>query len=103
MSRLWDTPEFWVRAETDELLRDFPNTDVRALAVSSERNNENFDGDPAFAREITAELYKRAEAGIRFWPQPLELASLEDEVRVLLVPEFAGIEGERPEQWWQRM
>jgi len=103
MSRLWDTPEFWVRAETDELLRDFPNTDVRALAKSSEQNHASFDGDPAFAREITAELYKRADAGIRFWPEPLGLASLENEVREQLVPEFADAEGEQPSQWWQRM
>jgi len=103
MSRLWDTPEFWVRSETDELLRDFPNTDVRKLAESSERNYESHDGDPAFAREITAELHKRAHAGVRFWPEPPGLAALNSEVRELLVPEFVEAEGEQPSQWWRRM
>jgi hypothetical protein len=102
MSRLWDTPEFWVRSEADELLRDFPNTDVRALAKSSEQNHASYDGDPAFASEITAELYKRADAGVRFWEQPLEMASLEEEVRELLVSTTAELTKETM-FWWQRM
>ena len=103
MSRLWDTPEFWARSEADEMLRDYPNTAVRALADSFSRTSDNYDGDPGFAREITAELYKRAEAGVRFWPEPVGLASLDDEVRDVLVPELAGREGEPRSQWWQRM
>src|ERR1700712_1992599 len=84
MSRLWDTPEYWARTEADEILRDFPNTDVAALATSFEHSHENYDGDPAFARDIIAELKTRAAAGIRFWPAPLELQSIDEEVRVAL-------------------
>lgn len=102
MSRLWDTPEFWARSEADEMLRDYPSTDVGALAESLACTSHNYDGDPDFAREIVAELHKRAEAGVRFWPQPCGLASLESEVRDALVAEIAG-EGEQPSQWWQRM
>ena len=103
MSRLWDTPEFWARSEADEMLRDYPNTDACALADSFARTSSSYDGDPDFAREIAAELRKRADAGVRFWPEPAELERLDDEVRTALVPELAGHEGERPEQWWQRM
>lgn len=103
MSRLWDTPEFWARSEADEMLRDYPNTDVRALADSFARTSSSYDGDPEFAREIVVELRKRAHAGVRFWPQPANLASIEDEVRSVLVPELAGQDGEAPSQWWQRM
>lgn len=103
MSRLWDTPEFWTRSEADEMLRDYPNTDVRALADSFARTSSSYDGDPDFAREIVAELRKRADAGVRFWPQPADLASIENEVRGALVPELAGHEDEPPSQWWQRM
>lgn len=102
MSRLWDTPEFWARSEADELLRDYPNTDVRTLADSLARTSRNYDGDPDFAREIIAELRERAAAGVRFWPQPCGLASLENEVRGALVAEIPG-EGDQPSQWWQRM
>lgn len=105
MSRLWDTPEFWARSEADELLRDYPNSDARALAMSFERSSGNYDGDPAFARDIIAELRKRADAGVRFWPAPA-LGSLENEVRDALAA--AGVSpsarnDEREAFWWQRM
>ncbi|UVO50134.1 hypothetical protein M0208_06230 [Sphingomonas sp. SUN019] len=68
MSRLWDTPEFWARAEADEVLRDYPDTDTRALADMFERTRSGYDGDPDLARAIVGELRRRADAGIRFWP-----------------------------------
>lgn len=102
MSRLWDTPEFWVRTETDELLREHAGSDARALATSFAKNTASYDRDPAFARDIIAELHRRADAGVRFWPEPSGLASLEDEVRRLM---STGSEepGGEPQFWWQRL
>lgn len=105
MSRLWDTPEFWARSEADELLRDYLNSDPRALAKSFERTGGSYDGDPEFARDIIAELHKRADAGIRFWPEP-ELASLENDVRCALAiagGRLSEPDDERQAFWWQRM
>lgn len=69
MSRLWDTPEYWVRYEADEALLDMPDADPAALAESLERSAANYD-DAAMAVQIVAELRRRAAAGIRFWPGP---------------------------------
>ncbi len=103
MSRLWDTPEFWVRTETDELLRDYPATDVSALADSLARTSANFDGDPEFAGAIVTELRKRAAAGVRFWPNPTDLPSLQAELSQL-VTDAGHIEWQEPQKaWWQRM
>lgn len=103
MSRLWDTPDFWARSETDELLREHPNTDVRMLAELLAQGRSDYDGDPAFARDIIMELHKRADAGIRFWPQHAGLQAIEDEVRDMLVT--IGTEEEEAPQayWWQRL
>jgi hypothetical protein len=103
MSRLWDTPDFWARSEAGELLRDYPDTDVRALARSLERSRSSYDGDPGFARDVVTELHERANAGIRFWPEPADLAALEEEVRALLVTIEAEAEDTAPAYWWQRM
>lgn len=103
MSRLWDTPDFWARSEADELLRDHPGTDVRALAGSLAQGRSDYTSDPGFARDIVTELHKRADAGIRFWPQPVDLDVIEDELREMLVT-IGGEEEETPQTyWWQRM
>ncbi|WP_442678315.1 hypothetical protein ACSBM8_12340 [Sphingomonas sp. ASY06-1R] len=102
MSRLWDTPEFWVRTETDELLREYPGSDARSLATSFAETSASYDGDPAFARDIVAELHKRADAGVRLWPEPIGLASLEHEVRDLMTAEGGETE-DGPPLWWQRI
>lgn len=73
MSRLWDTPEFWVRAEADEVLRDYPDAEAGALADMFERTRDSYDGDPDLARDIIGELRRRANAGIRFWSVGLSL------------------------------
>jgi hypothetical protein len=103
MSRLWDTPDFWARSEADELLQDYPETEVRALARSLERGGSNYEGDPGFARDIVVELHKRADAGVRFWPDPDEMAALENEVRALLVSIDAEHDDTSTAYWWQRM
>lgn len=102
MSRLWDTPEFWARSEADELLRDYPNTEVGVLAASLGRMRGDVEGDPEFARDIVAELTKRAAAGVRFWPEPAGLAALEREVRAML---GSPVDDDVPHEayWWQRM
>jgi hypothetical protein len=103
MSRLWDTPDFWARSEADELLRDHPDTEVRALAESLARGRSDYGSDPGFARDIVAELHKRADAGIRFWPQVAGIEALEDELREMLGA-IAAEEEETPQvYWWQRM
>lgn len=103
MSRLWDTPDFWARSEADELLQDYPETDVRALARSLERGRSGYEGDPGFADDIIIELHRRADAGVRFWPDQADLAALEDEVRALLVPADDEPEEALAGYWWQRM
>lgn len=70
MSRQWDTPEFWVRQEADEMLREMWGEEVDALADSLERSAASYDGGPEMAAAIVAELRRRAGAGIRFWPDP---------------------------------
>lgn len=70
MSRLWDTPEFWARSETDEMLREMSDADPDALADSFECNLGSYDDDPELAVAIVGELRRRAAAGIRFWPEP---------------------------------
>jgi hypothetical protein len=103
MSRLWDTPDFWARSEADALLRDYPETDVRMLARSLERGRGSYESDPGFADDIIIELHKRAVAGVRFWPDPDDLAALENEVRTLLGSIDSGPEEAAPAYWWQRM
>lgn len=75
MSRIWDTPEFWARSEADEALRDMPDIDPAALALSFERSAASYDGEPEMVRLIAADLRRRATAGIRFWPGPQSLAN----------------------------
>lgn len=66
MGRLWDTPEFWVRSEADEMLREMPESNPGAVADSFERSVANYDGDPGFATAVVGELRRRAAAGVRF-------------------------------------
>lgn len=70
MSRLWDTPEYWVRSEADEM----PESEPGTVADSFERSAANYDGDPGFAAAVVAELRRRAAAGVRFWRGPLPAA-----------------------------
>ena len=113
MSRLWDTSQIYVRTEVDELLHDYPNRDVAALAEAFERSHPAYEGDPEFAREIVVELRKRAAAGVRFWPTPPDLGEIEREVRAIITatasslrvaePEAACELADAPGFWWQRM
>jgi hypothetical protein len=77
MSRLWDRPEFWVRTETDELLREMWDTDLLSLASSFERSAASYDGGPEMAAAIVSELRRRAAAGVRFWPGPRAVDGME--------------------------
>lgn len=113
MSRLWDTPEFWARSEADEMLRDFPATDVGALADIMEKSPASYDGDPIFVRNLLTELRHRAAAGVRFWPEHRGLADIEREARAVIAGGATAARGvdadirdleevEAPSQWWQR-
>ncbi|SDD66176.1 hypothetical protein SAMN05444678_11860 [Sphingomonas sp. YR710] len=113
MSRLWDTPEFWARSEADEMLRDFPATDVAALADSMEKLPDSYDGDPQFTLNLVTELRHRAVAGVRFWPEYDGLDRIEREVRAAVAGSAttalrADADDSDPEeaevatQWWQR-
>jgi hypothetical protein len=46
MSRLWDTPEFWVRIRVDEMLRDYPVLTADALAGRLEHSRVHWFNDP---------------------------------------------------------
>jgi hypothetical protein len=113
MSRLWDTPEFWARSEADEMLRDYPATDVVTLADSMEKLPASYDGDPQFTLNLVTELRQRAVAGVRFWPEHDGLARIEQEARAAVaggaITMFRAEADDRdPEeaevatQWWQR-
>ncbi len=80
MSQLWDTPAFWARSEADQLLRDYPESEPRTLALSFERNAGSYDDDPEFARDIIAELHRRADAEVRHWPGPIALTLRDGQV-----------------------
>ncbi len=113
MSRLWDTSQIYVRTEVDELLNDYPDRDVAALADAFAQSHPTYEGDPEFAREIVVELRKRTAAGVRFWPTPPNLGEIEREVRAIIevtassmrvaepVAEFETADA--PGFWWQRM
>lgn len=113
MSRLWDTSQIYVRAEVDELLQDYPNRDVGALAETFEHSHPTYEGDPDFAREIVIELRKRADADVRFWPTPPDLAEIEREVRAIITATASSLSvgeprvelevADAPGYWWQRM
>ena len=66
----------WVRTEADQLLADMPETPLLALAAELEAKAAVFDGGPQMARDVAAELRRRAAAGVRFWSPPT-LAGLE--------------------------
>ena len=103
MSRLWDTPEFWARTEADQLLRDHPHSDVRALADSFSLVRGGYAGDPEFLRDVVTELHKRADAGVRFWTDDIDLTAIEDEVRAMLIVAEGEDSAEMSAYWWQRM
>lgn len=87
MSRLWDTPAYWARSEADEMLREMADMGPGAVANSFERSAANYDGDPEMATAIIAELRRRADAGVRFWPGPQPLV---DQPSAITTPEEAG-------------
>jgi hypothetical protein len=64
----WDTPDFWVRSETDEILREFDGIDICQVLESFERNTTSYDAGPEMAAMVIDELRHRAAAGLRFWP-----------------------------------
>jgi hypothetical protein len=106
MSRLWDTPEFWARNEADELLRDFPNTSVAALAASFEKSHPACESDPDFIRDIARELLRRVAEGVRFWPEVPGIVAVEREFCALMMGAdalAAPRDGDCPEYWWQRI
>ena len=70
MSRFVDTPDYWVRQEVDDILLDMEASEAATLADEFERTRANYDGDQDMATAIVAELRRRADAGIRFWPGP---------------------------------
>jgi hypothetical protein len=70
MSRLWDTLEYWARSEADEMLCETTDTDPAALADSFERSATSYHGEPEMVAAIIADLRRRADAGVRFWPGP---------------------------------
>jgi hypothetical protein len=78
MSRLWDTPEFWVRAEADQLLSDYPDTVAAVLARTLRRDLGSYDGDPQVVRGIVGKLHRRAEAGVRVWAGPTGIGGRAD-------------------------
>ncbi|MDB5686698.1 MAG: hypothetical protein JWR77_1287 [Rhizorhabdus sp.] len=107
MSRLWDTPGFWARTEADEMLRDYPMTDVTALADSIERSPNIREGDVNFTREVVAELRRRAAADVRFWPEYVGFGDVAQEVCAAIADMAknawdADETEEVPVQWWQR-
>jgi hypothetical protein len=113
MSRLWDRSEIYVRTEVDELLRDFPDTDVATLSSTFMRSHPFYERDPEFAAEIAAELRRRADAGVRYWAEPIGLDVLEREVRAIMASTAAALcvavpadrdePAEKAGYWWQRM
>ena len=113
MSRLWDTSQIYVRTEVDELLHNYPGRDVNALACAFEQSHPAYGGDPGFAREIIAELRKRASANVRFWPTPPDLTEIEREARAIITETVSAMRVVEPEAelqltetsgfWWQRM
>ena len=77
MTRKLDAPVHRIRAEVDELLRDFPQLTADALADRFETTSRiRAFSDPEFVGGIVGELRKRAYARVRYWPD------LEDAVRV---------------------
>ena len=104
MSRLWDTPEFWVRTEVDDMLRDFTALTADTLADRLEHSRVRRYSDPAFVRQIITELRKRAYARVRFWPEPCDRTDAPTDTdrssdaaddRQLAVTDNEGF-------WWQR-
>jgi hypothetical protein len=115
MSRLWDTPDFWIRTEADEVLRDCPTLTADALAERLERRRSQRYGDPKFVEDIIIELRKRAYARVRFWPKSKSLTCSESEAHAPVdaaredtrrTSEHISREFELADSstyWWQRM
>ena len=114
MSRLWDTPEFWVRAEADELLRDNPKLTADGLADRFEQSRRRHYGDPQFVRDLVVELRRRARARVWFWPEGRPVEALREErvewnagdcttrLSELLETNEPSLDAEAG-YWWQRM
>jgi hypothetical protein len=95
-------------SEADELLQDYPSSSPAALAASLTGSSSGYEGDPEFVRDIVKDLLKRAAAGLRFWPEHLDLRPLGQEVRQreLACSELARDEPagrDYAEFWWQKI
>ena len=105
MSRLWDTPEFWVRTEVDDMLRDFPVLTADALADRFEHSRRYRDSDPDFVRQVTVELRRRAYARVRFWPDLAEWSGTRLDAggssHAMSDHQLAASDG--TDFWWQRI
>lgn len=64
----WDTPDYWVRFEVDEMLREFEGIDVREVLDSFERTCTSYDGGPEMVVAASEELRRRATTGDRYSP-----------------------------------
>ena len=64
----WDTLEFWVRSEIDEMLRDVADADVIEQRSGFERNRASYYGGHEMAAE--SQTRRRVAVGVHFWPPP---------------------------------
>lgn len=64
----WDIPDFWVRSEADEILREFDDADIEDVLESLQRNIAAYDAEPEVVAMIIDEFRRRIAAGIRIWP-----------------------------------
>lgn len=103
MSRLWDTNAFWARTGADQLLGRNPHAAPGLLADRLE-GDAPIDGDRAYTSALVRELRKRADAGLRFWPDH-DMPDIDGELAAAF-----GAEGEDAPlgspanpYWWQRL
>jgi hypothetical protein len=105
MSRLWDTKEFWARSGADGLLGDYPAISPRDLAAQL-TYGAAIDGDRTYTEAVIVELRKRAEAGVRFWPDeaPADVhAELQAAADYDERDENAPLGSPANPYWWQRL
>ena len=58
------------RREADALLEEYPHLHPMQHEAELERSQVAYDGGPELAAAVAAEMRRRAEAGVRFWPGP---------------------------------
>ena len=64
----WDTPDYWVRSEVDEMLWELEGIDVGQVLDSFQQTCADYDGGPDMAAAVIGELRRRATAGVPCWP-----------------------------------